>query len=333
MQAVIDHRITGRLADIVHIRNYRDGDLRALVELVNQTDAIEPLERSMSLREWQEELDEPGFDPFRDLFVAETADGRLVGQADVYARGDDGRVQFFTWGTVHAGWRHQGIGWRLMNAMWARSLEKKVELGTDQADFRATCLNTELGRQTLFERFGMRRERVFYNMVFAPLDGNLPEPQFPPGIVIRHYVPGQDDTAWLATANEAFRDHWNHIDRPLASWQHHVHSEDFKPGISLIAMDGDEIAGVCHNEISEEKNRQTGRKEGLVATLGVRRPWRKRGLGTALLVASLRVLRDAGMESAELGVDSQSLTGALALYERVGFRVRKRWLAYTKPLA
>jgi mycothiol synthase len=332
MHTVIDYRITGRLAGGVHIRNYRDGDLPALVELVNETDAVEQLERATSLREWQAELEEPGFDPFRDLFVAETADGRLVGEAEVHTRGDDEGAQFFTWGCVHPGWRRRAIGRRLMGALWQRSLEKKAELGVDRADFRATCLDVELGRRALFERLGMQQERVFYNMLFAPLDGNLAEPQFPPGITIRSYVPGQDDVVWLAAANEAFRDHWNHTDRSLASWQHHVQSEGFKPDISLIAMDGDEIAGVCHNVISEEKNGRTGRKEGLVATLGVRRSWRKRGLGTALLLASLHVLHAAGMESAELGVDSHNLTGALALYERVGFRVRRRWLAYSKRI-
>jgi GNAT superfamily N-acetyltransferase len=64
----------------------------------------------------------------------------------------------------------------------------------------------------------------------------------------------------------------------------------------------------------------------------IRRPWQRRGLARALLVQSLRAVRERGMQEAALGVDTQNLSGALNLYESVGFRAVKRWSTYRKPM-
>ena len=60
---------------------------------------------------------------------------------------------------------------------------------------------------------------------------------------------------------------------------------------------------------------------GWVGTLGVRRPWRRRGIGEALLRRSFRVLHERGYRRVRLSVDAESLTGATRLYKRAGMRV------------
>ena len=97
-------------------------------------------------------------------------------------------------------------------------------------------------------------------------------------------------------------------------------------------MAGEEIAGLCLCDVNEEHIARIGRQEGWVDILGVRRPYRRRGLGRALLLAGLHVLKEAGMESTTLGVDAESLTGATRLYESVGFVERKRFVLYRPPL-
>ena len=107
-------------------------------------------------------------------------------------------------------------------------------------------------------------------------------------------------------------------------------------------MAGDEIAGLCLCDVNKEHIARIGRQEGWVDILGVRRPYRCQGLGRALLLAGLHVLKRAGMESATplvlrpkdsgLGVDAESLTGATRLYESVGFVERKRFVLYRRPL-
>ena len=85
-------------------------------------------------------------------------------------------------------------------------------------------------------------------------------------------------------------------------------------------------------QYSRAANAAHNRLRGLVDNLGVRRPWRKRGLGRALLVASLRGLRERGQTEVALGVDAENLSGALRLYESVGFRPIDHGMVMTKAL-
>ena len=62
------------------------------------------------------------------------------------------------------------------------------------------------------------------------------------------------------------------------------------------------------------------------------REYRHLGLGTALLAQSLQLLRQGGMEAVHLHADAENLTGAVRLYERLGFRARTTNIAYQKVL-
>jgi ribosomal protein S18 acetylase RimI-like enzyme len=66
----------------------------------------------------------------------------------------------------------------------------------------------------------------------------------------------------------------------------------------------------------------------------VRRPWRKRGLGLALLNHSFGEFYRRGYRRVGLGVDAQNLTGALRLYEKAGMRAdpARRFSVYEKEL-
>ena len=98
-----------------------------------------------------------------------------------------------------------------------------------------------------------------------------------------------------------------------------------------VAWDGDQVAGLVINAIVPHDNEQTGQKLGWLESVATRRPWRRRGLAGALISRSLRVLAERGMEVAALGVDSQSPTGALRLYESFGFRPERTWMFLRKP--
>ncbi len=105
------------------------------------------------------------------------------------------------------------------------------------------------------------------------------------------------------------------------------------PSIYLGAWDGDEVAGVVFNAIFAAENEALGMQRGWLEHVSVRRPWRGRGVAKALCAASFRLLRDRGIEEAWLGVDGANPTGALQLYEGLGFgTVTRRWQAYARPL-
>ncbi|MGH2479754.1 MAG: GNAT family N-acetyltransferase, partial [Ktedonobacteraceae bacterium] len=103
-----------------------------------------------------------------------------------------------------------------------------------------------------------------------------------------------------------------------------TNAEKFDPSLWFVAVVGDEIAGIslCDYYLDD----------GLVGTLGVRRPWRRKGLGLALLYHSFGEFYRRGTHTITLGVDSQSLTGATRLYERAGMHILLSYDAYEKEL-
>jgi ribosomal protein S18 acetylase RimI-like enzyme len=99
-----------------------------------------------------------------------------------------------------------------------------------------------------------------------------------------------------------------------------------------VAWDGDEVAGMILNFIDRDENEKHGRLWGYTEEICVRRPWRRRGLASSLIAHSLRVIKERGMEAAALFVDAENLSGALGLYERMGYQTIRRAVSFRKPL-
>jgi ribosomal protein S18 acetylase RimI-like enzyme len=137
---------------------------------------------------------------------------------------------------------------------------------------------------------------------------------FPAGVELRPF--DADTQAYLVfqAEDEAFRDHWGHVRGHFENWRRRkLERDSFDPALWHIAWDGDRIAGFA----------QTRFRNGIgwVGTLGVRRPWRKRGLGEALLLHSFNEFHKRGMNTIGLGVDASNPTGATRLYQKVGMHV------------
>ncbi len=101
-------------------------------------------------------------------------------------------------------------------------------------------------------------------------------------------------------------------------------------GLWRVAWDGDQVAGSVMSYIWRSENENLGVRRGWLERISVRRPWRRRGLARALIASALVGLSDAGMEDAMLGVDTENVTGALRLYESMGFVVRDRQTQFRK---
>lgn len=149
-------------------------------------------------------------------------------------------------------------------------------------------------------------------------------PLWPYGISMRTFVPGQDERATFEAMDEVFQDHWGHIPGNYEEWCHWMlKREDFDPTLWFLACDGNEIAAgsLCMNE-----------SIGWVDDLAVRRPWRRAGLGMALLLHSFGEFYRRGIRKVGLHVDSQNLTGATRLYDRAGMHIARRHNWYEKEL-
>jgi ribosomal protein S18 acetylase RimI-like enzyme len=173
---------------------------------------------------------------------------------------------------------------------------------------------------------GYRAIRHSFQMRIG-LDGAPTEPEWPDGIDVSPLEPGQERAVY-DTIEAAFADHWDWTSPSFEEWRHHMAgSESLDPSLWLIARDGDEIAGACICRWAP------GEPElGWVRQLGVRPPWRRRGLGMALLVGAFGLFRERGATSVGLGVDGENTTGAVGLYERAGMHVHHRLDTYDKEL-
>jgi len=99
-----------------------------------------------------------------------------------------------------------------------------------------------------------------------------------------------------------------------------------------VAWAGEEVAGSVMTFVWPDENEQLGLNRGWLEHISVRRPWRKQGLATALITDAMRGLRDLGIDEAILGVDAKNPTGALQLYESLGFRRHRTGLSYRKAM-
>ncbi len=96
----------------------------------------------------------------------------------------------------------------------------------------------------------------------------------------------------------------------------------------VVAFDGDQIAGGVLGYIATVENETHGYQRGWADSVFTRRPWRRRGLAGALLGHCLVVLRERGMTSAQLDVDTENPADALTLYVRHRFesdRASSEW--------
>jgi mycothiol synthase len=316
------------------IRNYCHGDLPALVALNNEADAVDQLERATTLEKMEHEMSWPNYHPETDCFLAWEGD-RLVGYADLFLhKGQPGTENtVYTGGIVHPRWRRRGLGRRLLEMLYRRATERLAEVEQGPVYFQGDARDVEEDRKALFEGFGMKPIRTYVNMV-RPINGALPPVEVPAGFRLRACDPERDMEVVWRVDNLAFQDHWGFTGWSWEEYLHWANKSYFRPELWFLAEEEatGQVVGISLNKVDPDWIAQTGRQEGSVSVLAVLREHRNRGLGTALLLQGLHALRQAGMEFAQLGADAENLTGAVRLYERVAFEIRKTVVAYRKVM-
>ena len=297
------------------LRPPRDEDVPAIVDLMNaaSTDAFGTADTTEAeLRRW---LTSPEVDPNRDIRLAEQG-GWLAGYADVDPRGTE-PVRNWCDIRVHPTAELEPVGTALV-----RWIEERAGGGV----VRVWVPRVATGLKRLYEELGFRLVRHSYRMQ-SDL-GSAPEaPVWPDGINVRTFRDG-DAQAVYGAHQETFDDSWEHVREPYDEWRHWlVERDDFDPELWFLAHEGDELAGIL---LAVPK--ETEPDAGYIQILGVRRPWRRRGLGLALLRHAFQEFHRRGFARVTLGVDATSLTGANRLYESAGMRVVRTFDFYEKAL-
>jgi GNAT superfamily N-acetyltransferase len=288
--------------------------------------------RKFTLDDIRRHMTTPGFDLESSMRVVLSPQGQIVGCVTVRDLASP-PVHPSVLGCVHADHEGQGIGTYLLQ--WAIERSKQaIARVPDDARVSAyfTACGTHEPTRRLFEKLGLATIRHSWLMIID-LDQAPPEPKWPEGIVIRTFQDLSDLRAVYRAFDEAFRDAWGHVQRDedegLERWRYQLDNDpDFDPSLWYLAMDGDEIAALalCSPKVGNDTDL------GFVDILGVRRPWRRKGLALGLLHYVFGEFRQRGRKRAGLGVDTESLTGATRLYEKAGMHVTRQIDAYELEL-
>jgi mycothiol synthase len=317
-----------QLPEGFNIRPARFDDLQGVVDLVTTVDMDERGHSDVSPEDLLIEWKSVNFNLETDAWVVEW-NGRssekpgLAGYAEVWNRSEHAMLQGD--GYVHPECRGKGIGTTLLRLQEARA---RQHIPLAQPDLRVILrngmdVNDTRGRE-LHENEGFQPIRYFYRMQID-LGKAPPEAQWPSGIELRPFRTGQDERAAFDAVHEAFKDHWGYTPWIYEQWSLRMTDrESFDPTLFFIAWDGEQIAGA-----SLCQTRQDG---GWVQQLAVRRPWRRLGLGKALLQHTISEFFRRGVRSIALGVDAENPTGATRLYEQAGMRVVHQFVVYEKEL-
>jgi mycothiol synthase len=278
---------------------------------------------SVSSSELATEWKSPDFDLATDAWVVTDALNKVVGFEEFINRFGHASLQGD--GYVHPETLGLGIGSSLLNRLVTRARQEiplaapdvrvfiRNAIGSDEKNARA--IHSEAGFKAI--RYSWRMEISF---------DVLPDlAVWPASIELRPFDLSRDDYSLYLAHEDAFRDHWGHTPSGYDLWQNHMSGQpDFDASLWFLAWDGDQLAGyaLCRP------------KQGLgwVGSLGVRRAWRKRGLGMALLQHSFRQLYQRGYSSIGLTVDASNPTGATRLYERAGMHSASEFVIFEKEL-
>lgn len=293
-------------------------DLDAVLAVLRAADAVDHPNYLTTREELDDELGFSFMDLERDSLLAVGHDGELLAVADVMEPPRQvSLVREFMSGAVHPDHRGKGIGRELI--AWQRARGEQKLAASDKrlpgwlvgyADRRAP------DRERLLTAAGFQATRWFHTME-RDLAAPIPEVTPTEKVRIVPYEPAHAD-AVHAARDEAFLDHWG--SQPLSDeqWASLI-GGTFAPGVSFVALAGDEVAGVILSDVNEDDWAAQGFSGPYISTVAVTRAHRGRRIAPALLGAVLSESRRRGWQRAVLDVDADNPTGALGLYTGMGF--------------
>ncbi|MCU0464178.1 MAG: GNAT family N-acetyltransferase [Anaerolineae bacterium] len=320
------------MTELFTLRPATPDDMDVLVEMIRQSDTEDFGTSNFDRSEIEYIYTMPKFDPARDIRLAvDSLTGQPVGFVFVFTTRAV-PVRPWGWGWTHPSYRGRGIGsafvqWMLERAKLSEALvppEARIvmEIGASE---KITSI------PPLLTAHGFTTQRALYTMRID-LDGAPEVPALPDGLRFVTYAERPDLELFARARKAGFADHRGAVDEPLEAsierTRQDIEADDFDPELWILAMDGDQPAGLAFNSMKDNEYPDAG----YVASLAVLPDYRKRGLGLTLLKKSFAELHARGHHSVVLGVDGSSLTGAVRLYERAGMHVHHRTLVYEREI-
>lgn len=293
-----------------------------VLALIQEKERAEYGEVSTTERSLRNAWQAPGFNLSTDAWVVTTQGGQIIGYARV--------------------WHYQSIHIYLQVVVLPASHEVEIKTfllglaeqraqeyaalaprGTSVA-LRMVTTDKNCTDQNVLAQTGYHKLRSRCRMEMS-LSESLPSLLWPVGITVRSCVPEQDLPEIFITQEEAFAHPPGYPPLTFEQWKRlTVPEEGFDPSLWLVAEEGRTMVGMCLCSCSGN--------DGIIGTLAVRRPWRRKGLGQALLLKTCAELSRRGMGTVRLFVDLHNPTGAIRLYERAGMQITQLSHQYEKEL-
>ncbi|MDJ1474328.1 GNAT family N-acetyltransferase [Bacillus sp. LS15-K4] len=223
---------------------------------------------------------------------------------------------------IHPNYINQGIE----QVIWSKLEERATELVCNSSCSNGTIVTqaNNFYEETVLGEAGFIPTRIWWGMGIE-LQGNVPSPQWPNGVTVRHYIQAVDDERLHQVFNEAFADHWNSQSSTLEEFLQRTERDGFHPTLWSLAMVEDEVVGFIFTKKGTDNKAE-------ITHLGVRRSKRKQGLGLALLHHAFSRLYKEGISKVQLNVDSENITGAPRVYEVAGMEVKSKFVRFDKEV-
>ena len=314
-------------------RNFRgEGDFPDILAIIEGSKDADGIERSDTLEEIINNYQHlSNCDPYQDVFFAEV-NGQPIGYSRVFwERLEEGIWIYNLFGFLLPEWRRKGIGTAMLKHNEARIRQIAASRPLEEPRyFQTWASETEKSAHALAQSQGYQPIRYGFEMV-RDLSEPFPDCPMPEGLEVR---PVQEEDIWpvIKAAEEAFQDHWGYRPIDENEIQGWFESPNFRPELWMVAWNGDQIAGSVQNFYNPQENEEYNRKRGYTEGISTRRPWRKRGLASSLIVQSMKMFKEMGMTETSHGVDAKNTSGALNLYKSLGYKVIKKHTIYRKEM-
>ena len=287
-------------------------DLDAVAGVLLDDQLADGVEPTLDVHFLRQTWSRPGFDLAADAWVVTDGAGSIVGYGQVRQEEAD---TVGSWGVVHPEKRGRGIG----SALFGR-IEKRADVllaGVPSPRFRQSLNGGDLAAATMIRARGLQPIRHFWHMQID-LDGEVEAEPSPDGIEIGAIEPRSDLPAIHAILEAAFAGDPLDQMEPFDRWvEENTTAPNYDPTLWLLARDGGMPVGALIANVGDDV--------GWVDWLAVLGSHRGRGIGGALLRRSFAMIGARGLKRVRVNVDAENITGATAVYERVGMRVVNRW--------
>jgi mycothiol synthase len=316
---------------LTRLRPFTWDDLESLAALGDACESVDQAGEVISVEMLRSSLSTPGWDPEKTVVVVGGNNGSLIASSHAVPVPGVVTDTIQVSARIHPDHRTSAGYAELLRDAEGRGFS--LFIPTERpAEFQVIVRERPEMWRAVVESAGYQPVRWFIDMV-CRVDGEIPDAKAPDGFSFRLLSEGVEPLALKSALDEAFMDHWNPPEFTDEQFLHWTQSPMFRSDLTLVALDSEgRVVGGAIGAVRDEYNAKTGAAEGRVEVLGVRRSVRGIGLGRALLAASLRLQKAAGMTAASLDVDADNPTGATRLYSSVGFTERDRMTVYSKPL-